>query len=599
MDKKIKRKIFTKKLLHGLLRLCVYGTLLLAGEIFFYTLTKVGRQIPVIKYLFTFNWQVDDSLGLNHIWDLPIYTFYGQASLYMFLVYGLICVAGLEPAYRWMKKHDFYFWFRALVYMFIILAMEAGLGWILYWATGLKIWYYNDWGSWPVFTSFAIAPMWYILGLITEFVINFFDTFENMKLTLYGLGLSAGEKVKNGNKVAVISDVHISFRDSPNGSGWFSGKYPGMLTIILNKIATDKNINRLVINGDFFDTWLCPANRKPFNNAGEIIELWKNAPFMPALKNCIELCDEVWYIPGNHDMGITQDDLNKIVSDSGKTIILKDPATFEQSQLFNSPNGNCKIRFEHGNAADLFNAPVSDTDNDTIGKFPFGYFVTRLANQTSFNKVDKIYKQVIKEVTKSADYKNLFKSTETQNQVLSNDKDQKLGKFVIETFVNVLVAKANLSLSDDEKLTDSSQIIMPEGYDNVTIGELKTKYHSLIYKFFNYFKENASPDDCDAFHKYYLIAVGKNGLNKYARERFGKKDIKLWFKRLFTKPKAEKIVIMSHTHVSKKDNFTKNKICGKYINTGSICNCGTEKAPTWVELIDSKHHGMLVRINKL
>lgn len=592
MDKKIKRKIFTKKLLHWLLRLCVYGSLLLAGEIFFYTITKVGRQIPVIKYLFTFNWQVDDSLGLNHIWDLPIHTFYGQASLYMFLVYGLICVAGLEPAYRWMKKRDFYFLFRAFVYMCIILIMECGLGWILYWITDLKIWYYNDWGDWPVFTSFAIAPMWFILGLVTELVINFFDSVENMRQTIYGLGISAGEKVKNGNKVAVISDVHIAFRDRQFGSGWFHGKYPGMLTIVLNKIAMDRNINRLIINGDFFDTWLCPANRKPFNNAGEIIDLWKNAPFMPALKNCIELCDEVWYIPGNHDMGITQEDLNKVVSDSGKTMILKQPGTFESNQLFNAPNGNCKFHFEHGHDADLFNAPVSPTDTDTIGQFPFGYFVTRLANQTSFNKVDKIYKEVIKTVSKNSEYKKMFSATE-------DDKNYKFGKFIIETFVNVLVAKANLSLPEDEKLTDSSKIIMPDGFDDVTIGELKTKYHSLLNKFLKYQQNNANPDDLDAFHKYYLIAIGKNGLNKHARERFGKKDFKLWLKRLISLQNPEKIVIMSHTHVSKKDSYTRNQICGKYVNTGCICDCGTEKAPTWVELIDTKRHGCMIRINKL
>lgn len=593
MEKNKKLKSFTNRFLHGLFRLCIYGSLLMAGEIGFYTLCKVGRLIPVVKYLFTFNWQVDPSLGMNAVWDTPIYGFFGQSSLYMFLVYGIICAFGCEPAYKWMKKRDFPYLFRVFVYMSIILIYEALLGWLLYGITGLKIWYYDDWGSWPVFTSFAIAPMWFILGLFGEKIINTLDSFENMRQTIYGMGLSAGEKEKNGNKVAIISDVHVAFRDTKFGDGWFKGKYIGLLTIVLNKIAMDKNINKLIINGDFFDTWLCPANRKPFNNAGEIIDLWKNAPFMPALKSCIDLCDEVWYIPGNHDMGISQKDLDKIVGDSGKKIILKEPGTFEAKELFNSPNNDCKFHIEHGNAADLFNAPVSPTDKDAIGKFPFGYFVTRLANQTSFKKVDKIYKEVFKSITKIPEYKEILEGDGNK------DSEYKVGKFLIETFVNVLVAKANLSLKEGEKLTDNSEIVMPDGYKNVTIGELKKKYHSLFSKYQKFQKENASPEDLDAFHKYYLIAVGKNGLNKYARERFGKKSYKLWFKRMFSIPKPEKIVVMSHTHVSKKDVILKHQIYGNYVNTGNICDCGSEKEATWVELIDSKYHGCMIRINKI
>lgn len=591
MNNQKKHKIdFWKKAKHFLFRLCIYGTLLLAGEIFFYTLTKVGRCIPIIKYLFTFNWCVDETLGLSHIWDLPIYAFYGQASLWMFLVYGLICAAGLEPAYRWMKKKDIPYLLRAFVYMLIILGMECLLGWILYWATGLKIWYYDDWGDFPVFTSFAIAPMWYVLGLVTEFVIGFFDSFENMRLSVYGLGASAGEKVQNGNKVAVISDVHIAFRDSRNGSGWFKGKYPGALTIILTKIALDKNINRLVINGDFFDTWLCPPDRKPFKNAAEIFELWKDSAFISALKNCIELCQEVWYIPGNHDMGITQEDLNAIKSASGKTMILKEPGTYTTSQLYNEPKNDCKIRFEHGNASDLFNAPVSPSDNDTIDGFPFGYFVTRLANQTSFKKVDSVYRKVYKQVLTKENLSNLTTA--------GDDKNHVLGKILIETFVNVLVAKANLSLDDAHKLNDDSVILMPEGHKDVTIGQLKTKYHSLLGKFAKYWSNNINTGDPDAFHKYYFIAVGKNGLNKYAREKFGKKNLKLYFKRFIGIPHTDKIVVMSHTHVALKQFINRHEICGRYVNTGCVCDCGSQKTASWVEIVDT-HKGCLVRINKI
>ena len=278
-EKKFKNhERLSKRFGQGLIRLCIYGAILIAGEVFFYTLSKIGRLIPVIKYLFAFNWRVDEALQLNHIWDLPIYTFYGQASLYMFFVYGLICVLGLEPAYRWMKKKDVPYLIRGILYMIIILVMEWALGWILYWATGLKIWYYDDWGSFPIFTSFAIAPIWYICGLISEIMINVFDISNNTKLSLYVLAAFDGEKCKNSDKIA------------------------------------DKNINKFIINKDFPDSWLCHTNKKLFDDV--------DVPFSPELKNSIQLCDEVWYIPGNHDMGITQNDLNAIVSENGKTMIL-------------------------------------------------------------------------------------------------------------------------------------------------------------------------------------------------------------------------------------------------------------------------------------
>jgi hypothetical protein len=58
------------------------------------------------------------------------------------------------------------------------------------------------------------------------------------------------------------------------------------------------------------------------------------------------------------------------------------------------------------------------------------------------------------------------------------------------------------------------------------------------------------PDD---FHHYYIFSVGKKGLCRYAHEKFGRTDIRLRLKRIFTNQPVEKIVIMGHTYYVMKE----------------------------------------------
>ena len=596
-----KYKSWPKRIRQALLRFCIYGALLIAGEVAFYTITKIGRRIPFLKdFLFSYQWRVDESLKLNQIWNVPIITFYGQASLYMFFVYGLICVVGLEPAYRWMKKKGFPIVLRGIVYMFVILGMECLLGWILYWITGYKIWYYGGWGSFPVFTSFAIAPMWFICGLISENVINVFDSFDELKKKAYGLINISSEKRKNGRKVAVISDVHTGKRNSAFGSGWFKGKYLEYLNIYLSKIAYDGNISRLVIVGDFFDIWLTPPEMKPYANVGEIIEAWSDAIFMAPLKKCIELCSEVWYIPGNHDMGITQEDLNKL-SVNGKTMILKSPGAYSTDCFFGKDKSKTKtLYFEHGHAADLFNAPVEEADiENSLNGLPFGYYITRLAADIDKFNLGKIYKEAYKGAIEKYMQMNQqnSKSIKSASSIeLTSSNSNVIGKYFIELFVDIVVAMSNAKRSSDNKLTDDSEIKMLTEQKKVTISMVKQNYHYLLKKFQDLYKNPRDPDDPDKFHRYYILAATKNGLSDYAKEKFGKKKTSLWFKRWFTNEPAEKIVVMGHTHYYTKESVMNREISGIYVNTGCVCDCNKHRMPSWVEIINT-NNGCNVKIN--
>jgi hypothetical protein len=173
-----------KRIRRALFRFLVYGSLLLAGEVAFYTAVKIGRHLPAFaSWLFQFHWRVDGRLHLDDVWDAPVRVLYGQASLWMFLVYGSIALFGLEPAYRRIKNWPLVA--RGLVYMTVILAMECATGWILRAITGYDIWYYED-GALTVFryTSLAIAPLWFVLGLASENFLHIIDKLTRVKLEL-------------------------------------------------------------------------------------------------------------------------------------------------------------------------------------------------------------------------------------------------------------------------------------------------------------------------------------------------------------------------------------------------------------------------------
>ncbi len=160
------------KFLFGALRYLVYGILGVAAEVFFYTLIKTGRHVPLVRDFFLFNWQVDARLDLNHVWDLPILPGFGQSSFWMFFVYGTCAFFLLEPLYRRfvrVRVHVNVF-ARGLAYGAVITAWEFVSGYLLLWITGYRIWQYTDAGNLLGMTSLLILPVWGVTGLIVETV---------------------------------------------------------------------------------------------------------------------------------------------------------------------------------------------------------------------------------------------------------------------------------------------------------------------------------------------------------------------------------------------------------------------------------------------
>lgn len=156
----------SSKVRFALFRLVLYGFVGLAGEVIFYNVVKLGRLVPGVKLLFQFDWRVDPQLGLDGIWQADPVALYGQASLWMMLVYAGATFGVIEPVYRrlWRKPAVL----RAAIYGVGILVFEAVIGWLLVLITGYRIWFYADALEIVGMTSLYILPIWMIIGLLVE-----------------------------------------------------------------------------------------------------------------------------------------------------------------------------------------------------------------------------------------------------------------------------------------------------------------------------------------------------------------------------------------------------------------------------------------------
>lgn len=178
--------------------------------------------------------------------------------------------------------------------------------------------------------------------------------------------------------IAVISDIHLGDQRSHDRHySWF-GKNADALSNYLSFVKNHPNIKQLVIQGDLFDEWLIPYSVKPFDSA---LGITNSAAFYRAIADApvnkpiidkfreIALSGEidVVYVPGNHDMLITQDIVEELIPG----IIWKSDAPgLGKYQPVD------EILLEHGHRYDFFNCPQPLVNHGHM--LPPGYFVSRL-----------------------------------------------------------------------------------------------------------------------------------------------------------------------------------------------------------------------------
>lgn len=199
--------------------------------------------------------------------------------------------------------------------------------------------------------------------------------------------------------VVAISDVHLG-TDGP--TVWYQRHlHEPYLLRLLEWVATQADhIAELVLLGDIVDLWTYPADEVPPTFAD--IVACHPAVLGPdgAIARVLDALDgRVSYLAGNHDMGITADDVALLASPGGHHVVLREGGESGRAPYVPVEG----IGFTHGHEHTLFNAP---DDVAPWAPLPLGYFVTRavatgaarllepgqtvaeLANQGSPNGID-------------------------------------------------------------------------------------------------------------------------------------------------------------------------------------------------------------------
>jgi len=194
--------------------------------------------------------------------------------------------------------------------------------------------------------------------------------------------------------IAVISDIHCGDQRATDGNySWF-GKNADALVSFLELIKTNPKAKELVILGDLFDEWMVPYDLPPFDSSINItnskeyfISIANSTVNKPIFDKLREISTggiiDVIYVPGNHDMLITQDVIEEIL-----------PNTIWKSDVtgLGKYNPVDKIHMEHGHRYDFFNCPQPLVNEGHI--LPPGYFVSRLYAAGLSNRQSQNYKEM-------------------------------------------------------------------------------------------------------------------------------------------------------------------------------------------------------------
>jgi predicted phosphodiesterase len=172
-------------------------------------------------------------------------------------------------------------------------------------------------------------------------------------------------------KIVVLSDIHIG-NNAP--TVWYQKDIhePYLITVLDWVIENSQSIRELILLGDIVDFWTYPPDEQP-PSFDEIMAANQNifAPSGKLSQVLTALEGKITYVRGNHDMTITQSDLDNISNPNGYKITLSSDDIY-----YPLGNGNHNIACTHGHLYTMFNAPYNSKSNP-VEPLPLGQFITR------------------------------------------------------------------------------------------------------------------------------------------------------------------------------------------------------------------------------
>jgi UDP-2,3-diacylglucosamine pyrophosphatase LpxH len=178
------------------------------------------------------------------------------------------------------------------------------------------------------------------------------------------------------NQIEVISDLHLGADLAYAEIN--QNRTP--LVLFLDQTRESSTIKELVIAGDLLDEWFVPATTDTYAGANQADFVRRialaNREVIDAFNRIIrEGKIRVTYVPGNHDLNITAENVESILPGIHQA---RDDV---QGLGTYSPQDHPEIAIEHGHRYNFFCAPdpISNSGIAPGAIMPAGYFFTRIA----------------------------------------------------------------------------------------------------------------------------------------------------------------------------------------------------------------------------
>ncbi|MDD3033910.1 MAG: metallophosphoesterase [Bacteroidales bacterium] len=179
-------------------------------------------------------------------------------------------------------------------------------------------------------------------------------------------------------KIVIISDLHIGNDLSYSETV----KHLSRLEQFLNEVRSSETVKELVIGGDMLDEWYIPSRTNTYGGGTQADFVKKtvaaNQGVFDALKEIIKDGKiKVTYVPGNHDMGFTAENVDIAMPGVNQA---RDAGEKYPVGTYN-PDGYPQIAIEHGHRYDFFCSITKGANEaDAPGAIMApGYFFARIA----------------------------------------------------------------------------------------------------------------------------------------------------------------------------------------------------------------------------
>jgi UDP-2,3-diacylglucosamine pyrophosphatase LpxH len=354
------------------------------------------------------------------------------------------------------------------------------------------------------------------------------------------------------DKILIISDLHLGSDLSYSETV----KHIERLEQFLNEVKTSATIKELILNGDILDEWYIPTRVDSYDGGSQADFSRKTVAANQGIFNLLNgiIKDgkiKVTYIPGNHDMGFTAENINIAMPGVNQA---RDAGNKFGVGTYH-PEGYPQIAIEHGHRYDFFNsitpgANESDAPGSTV---PPGYFFARIAansftDPTTLEAATKVHEVTLNDAGNAEQYSkyvyySLWKQVMTELIYVKDNFNDPIFKTNIGNFTK------DYSIND----------ILP--YNNETDGSIQMNLYNGLFTQANW---NARL----TYNNVVVMTDINQAIVGSLKTEFIDDQANVQY---FQNPLSDvRLVLFGHTHKPMIKSYTsiKNEAC-LYVNSGS------------------------------